>query len=140
MSERDYRSAREPETSVGDLIEGAVRKIVTAMVITGALIGLGLYWQPGPARYQIIAADGHVYRLNTKSGVIVACAGDRCGFVLKDSSDIEHRLEVPAPPRQVAPPTPSAAPAPALPPPGAPAASGPAPAPAPAPAPVPATR
>jgi len=140
MSDYDRRPARDEDSSVGDLIESAVRKIVTGIVIAGGLIGIGLYSQAGPARYQIIAADGHVYRLNTKSGVIVACAGDRCGFVLKDSSDIEHRLEVPAPPRQVAPPTPSAAPAPALPPPGAPAASGPAPAPAPAPAPVPATR
>src|SRR3954447_26973481 len=112
MSDRDDLSRRDLEPSLGDVIEGAVRKIVTGIVIAGGLIGIGLYSQAGPASYQMIAADGHVYRLNTKSGVIVACAGDRCGFVLKDSGDIEHRVEPPAPPRQVAPPAPSVVPGP----------------------------
>src|SRR3954463_14152855 len=80
MNDRDSPSGRDSEPSLGDVIEGAVRKIVTGIVIAGGLIGIGLYSQAGPARYQMIAADGHVYRLNTKSGVIVACAGDRCGF------------------------------------------------------------
>lgn len=136
MTDRDGLSRREAEPSLGDLVEGAVRKIVTGIVIAGGLIGIGLYSQAGPARYQMVAADGHVYRLNTKSGVIVACTGDRCGFVLKDSGDIHRSVEPPTPPRPAEAPAPSAAPAPALPPAG-PSAP---PAPAPAPAPVPAAR
>jgi hypothetical protein len=131
MSERDFRSAREPETSVGDLIESAVRKIVTAMVITGALIGLGLYWQPGPARYQIIAADGRVFRINTKSGTVIGCEGDRCAIILQRGQDLEDSLPPAPPPRQIAPP-PQTAPAPA-------AAPATAPPPTAAPAPAPAT-
>jgi len=129
MSERDYRSAREADTSVGDLIESAVRKIVTAIVIAGALIALGLYSQAGPPRYQVIAADGRVFRINTKSGTVIGCEGDRCAIVLQRGQDLEDDLEPPAP-KQLAPP-PQAAPAPA------PAAQT---APPPAPAPAPATR
>lgn len=126
MSERDYRSAREPETSVGDLIESAVRKMVTAIVISGALIALGLYSQAGPARYQVIAADGRVFRINTQSGTVIGCEGDRCAIVLRRGQELEDSLGPPAAPKQLAPP-PQAAPAPA-------------PAPQSAPAPAPATR
>jgi hypothetical protein len=121
MSERDYRSARETETSLGDLIESAVRKIVTALVITGGLIGLGLYWQPGPARYQIIAADGRVYRINTKSGTVIQCEGERCAIMLQHGQELEDNLAPPPAPRPIAPPHAAPAPTPALPPPAAPA-------------------
>ena len=132
MSDYDRRPARDSESSVGDLIESAVRKIVTGIVIAGGLIGIGLYSQAGPARYQVIAADGRIYRLNTKSGTVIGCQGDRCAIVLRHGQDLEDSIEPPAPPRQVAPPAPSAAPAPALPPAGTPAPSASAPAPAPA--------
>ena len=132
MADHDDLSRRDLEPSLGDVIEGAVRKIVTGLVIAGGLIGIGLYSQAGPARYQVIAADGRIYRLNTKSGTVIGCQGDRCAIVLRHGQDLEDSIEPPAPPRQVAPPAPSAAPAPALPPAGAPAPSAPAPAPAPA--------
>lgn len=133
MADRDDLSRRESEPSLGDVIEGAVRKIVTGLVIAGALIGIGLYSQAGPARYQMVAADGRIYRLNTKSGTVVACAGDRCGFLLKESRNIERNFEPPAQPRQVTPPAqpaPAAAPAPNLPPPATSTPAAPAPAPA----------
>jgi hypothetical protein len=130
MSERDLQSASEAEPSVGDLVESAVRKIVTAIVIAGALIGLGLYWQPGPPRYQVIAADGRVFRINTKSGTIIGCEGDRCAIVLQRGQELEDDLGPPPAPRQLPPPA-QAAPAPQIAPPTAPPQR-PAPAPAPA--------
>ena len=135
MSERDYRSGSEPEPSISDLIESAVRKIVTAMVIAGGLIGLGL-WSRSPPKtvlYQMVAAEGRIYRVNTRTGTIVGCQGDRCAIVLHHDQDFEDSLPAPPPQRQIAPP-PQGAPAPA--PAAAPAAAPPPPA---APAPAPAT-
>lgn len=117
MSQRDNRMERETEPSLGELVESAVRKMVTAIVIAGGLIAAGLYSQPGPARYQAFAADGRVYRLNTKSGTIIGCQGERCAIVLQHGHELEDNLEPPAP-KQVAPP-PQAAPRPALAPPAA---------------------
>ena len=123
------------ESSVGDLIESAVRKIVTGIVIAGGLIAIGLYSQAGPARYQIIAADGASTGSTRRAGPVIGCQGDRCAIVLRHGQDLEDSIEPPAAPRQVPPPAqsaPAAAPAPALP---APAASAP-----PATVPAPATR
>jgi hypothetical protein len=130
MNDRDIPSVRELEPSVGELVESAVRKIVTAIVIAGGLIAVGLYSQAGPARYQVIAADGRVFRINTQSGTVIGCEGARCAIVLRHGQELEDSLGPPPAPKQIAPPT-QAAPAPA-----------PAPTPtvAPAPAPVPATR
>ena len=125
MSERDRPMARELEPSLGELVESAVRKIVTAIVIAGGLIAVGLYSQAGPARYQVIAADGRVFRINTKSGTVIGCEGDRCAIVLRHGQELEDNLAPPPAPRQIAPP-PQAAPAPQIAP--------------PAPAPAPATR
>jgi hypothetical protein len=125
MNEHDMPSAREPEPSVGELVESAVRKMVTAIVIAGGLIAIGLYSQAGPARYQVIAADGHVYRINTKSGTVIGCEGNRCAIIVEHGQDLEDSL--PAAPKQVASP-PQTAPVPA-----------PAPAAAPQVAPAPAT-
>jgi hypothetical protein len=123
MSERDSRAARDLEPTVGDVIESAVRKIVTAIVIAGGLIAVGLYSQAGPPRYQVIAADGRVFRINTKSGTVIGCEGDRCAIVLRHGQELEDNLGPAPAPRQLAPP-PQAAPA------IAPPATAPAPAPA----------
>ena len=128
MNERDVR---EPEPSVGELIENVSRKLVTAIVIAGGLIGLGA-WSSRPstrsaAHYQIVAAEGRIYRLNTESGWVIGCEGNRCGIVLRSGRDLEDELPPPPAPKQLAPP---AAPAPAP-------APAPVPAPAPAPAPTP---
>jgi hypothetical protein len=127
MNERDGRAPRELEPSLGDIVESAMRKLVTAIVIAGGLISLGLYSQAGPARYQVIAADGRVYRIDTRSGKVIGCEGDRCAIILQHGQDLEDSLPAPPAPRQIAPP-PQAAPAP---PPALSAPTAPAPAPAP---------
>ena len=125
MNDRDIPSARELEPTIVELVEGAVRKLVTAIVIAGGLIAIGLYSQAGPARYQIVAADGRVYRLNTQSGWVVGCEGARCAILLRHGQDFEDSLGAPPAPKQLAPPAQNA--------------PAPTPAPAPAPAPTPAT-
>src|SRR5437868_14147360 len=84
MSERDPARG-EAEPSLGDLVESVTRKLVTAIVMAGGLVALGLWSQstPKPAHYQIVAADGRVYRLNTESGWVIGCEGNSCGIVLR---------------------------------------------------------
>jgi len=92
--ERELEPEREP--TLGELIEGSVRKLVTGMVIAGALIGLGVY---GSSRgggssapdYQITtSADGRiVYRLDTDRGRIIACEGTHCWQVLQRGQELD---------------------------------------------------
>jgi len=143
MSDRRYgldedreslRRAREPreprEPTVGELIDQSVRRVVTAMVIAGGLIGFGVYAGGGgdveAPDYQIASgADGRVYRLNTDSGSIVVCENNQCWLMQRGSQDLDDEPPQ-APPRQ-------AVPAPAQ-----PQAQLPAPSPAPAQTPAPA--
>ena len=125
MSER-VRLGRDSESPLAELVESVTRKLVTALVIAGGLIGLGL-WSSRPstsaAHYQLVAAEGRIYRLNTESGWVIGCEGNRCGIVLRSGRDLDDDLPPPPAPRQLAPPSqgaPSPAPAPA--PPAAPAA------------------
>lgn len=123
----EYRTPREPK--VGELIDQSVRRIVTALVIAGGLIGLGAYAGGGSSveapDYQITsAADGRVYRLNTDSGSIVACENNQCWLMQRGSRGLDDEAppptETPAPPAEPALtqpqgqlPAPSQAPAPA---------------------------
>ena len=98
----------EPEPTLGELIEGSVRKLVTGMVIAGGLIGLGVY---GSSRgesgqeYQITtSADGRtVYRVNTDSGSIVACRDNHCWLMQRGS----HHLDEEPPAENVSAATPA---------------------------------
>jgi hypothetical protein len=125
MNEHDPAPDREP--ALGDLIEGAVRKLVTGIVIAGGLIGLGLWSSrpSSPGHYQIIAADGRIYRLNMQSGTVIGCEGHRCAIMLEHGQDLEGNLGPPPAPKQVAPPQVAPAPAPAPAPAGAPPAAPP---------------
>ena len=116
-SRRESEPEREP--TLGELIEGSVRKLVTGMVIAGALIGLGVY---GSSRgggssapdYQITtSADGRiVYRLDTDRGRIIACEGTHCWQVLQRGQELDD--EPPADNASAARPAPvQAQPAPA---------------------------
>jgi len=83
----------DPEPTLGEVIDGAVRKIVTSVVIAGGLIALGLYSSGGgdpSVDYQIATtADGKIYRLNSESGRIIACQGSHCWELLDRGQDLE---------------------------------------------------
>lgn len=120
---RRRESLREPEPehepTVGELIEGSVRKLVTGMVIAGALIAAGIY---GGSRgggssapdYQIsTSADGRiVYRLDTDRGRIIACEGNHCWQVLQRGQELDDAPPAETPKQNAAAPQPQAVTAP----------------------------
>ena len=93
-------AAAERETPLSELVDGAVRKVVTALVIAGALIGLGAYASgrgDEAPNYQVTTtSDGRIVRLNTENGTILLCDGNRCGLVVRRGQDLEDE---PPPPR-----------------------------------------
>lgn len=68
------------------------RRIGGALVLGGALIGIGLYWGGDSGdqaqRYQAFAADGEVFRVNTDSGTIIACNSTRCTKILESGQEL----------------------------------------------------
>ena len=97
--------ADEPEQADGleAIVDAAVRKIATAIVIAGGVIGLAIYAHGGDApRYQVTAADGRILRVNTSSGTVIACENGHCAIVLRHGQRLERHLPTlpPAPPQQ----------------------------------------
>jgi len=116
------RPDSQPEPALAEIVDNVLRKLVTAIVIAGAIIALAIYARPAPPRYQAAVGDGKIVRIDTRNGTVIACAAGVCATVLRRGQHLERHLPAPAP-------APAALPAPA-----------PRPAPAPAPAPVPAPR
>lgn len=78
-------------TMIGEAIDGAVRRITTGIVIAGALIGLGIYARPGPARYDAFAFGDQIVRVDGRTGTIIACEGTRtCQIVLRRGQRVER--------------------------------------------------
>ena len=103
------------ESAAADMIERSIRQIAIAIAMAGALIALALYWRPGPSHYQVVTIGDQVVRLNTRSGTMVACNVQKCGFVIHESRGIDensgHALLPPAQPAsQPAPPQKAPAP------------------------------
>ena len=114
MNERTQRDERGPEPSLGDIVDGAVRRIVTGFVIAGAFIGLAIYSRPGPPRYQAFATDTGIVRVNTRSGTVIVCEpGRRCAIVVQRGQGLDRRPAPKAVEAPAAPPAPKALPAPA---------------------------
>lgn len=122
------RASRE-DLTVGALINDSVRKLVTAIVLAGGLIGVGAYFSGDEIeapRYQVtVAPDGRIIRLRTDNGTLVVCdPAGRCGILQRRSDDLEDeppplpeqkqeaRPALPAPAQAPAPDN-QAAPAPA---------------------------
>ncbi len=108
---------REREPPLRELIDLASRRIVTGLVLAGAAIGLAIYAQPGPPRYEAIAApDGRIIRIDTKSGTVLACEGRTCMTVVRRGQRLVRELPakaLPAPVQAPAAAPPRALPAPA---------------------------
>ena len=129
-----YETAETPGSSRSELTEMVDmlgRRLGGAILVAGALIGIGLYTGGGDEhdgpKYQAFAADGMVFRTNTESGTIIACKGTQCGIVLQRGQDLAEdegaealfkspaapAPQLPAPAQQQALPAPAqAAPAP----------------------------
>lgn len=108
----------EPADSLGDVAEKGIRRIVTAIVIAGSIVGLAIYSRPGPPRYQAFAGDGQIVRIDTRSGTVIACEENQCWTVVRRGQRLKRNpapaaLPKPAaqPPQVPAAPSPEAAPA-----------------------------
>jgi len=105
--------AEEAPFTLDEIVDRAGRRIATALVVAGALIGLAIYWQPPPPRYQMIASGSQVLRIDTRRGSIIACEDGQCGIVVRRGQHLSSRppasLPKPAAPALV--PAPTATPA-----------------------------
>jgi hypothetical protein len=133
VNSSDERDLRERQSPLGEIVDGAVRRLSTSIAIAGALIALAIYARPGPPTYQAFSTgSGSIVRVNTRTGWIFECVEGRCGTVVRPGQSLARRppaKTLPAPAETPAAPSgqkalPSPAAAPALPP-------NPAPAPAP---------
>ena len=114
MSPEANEQATDSRHSTIEIAEAAVRRIVTAIVISAALIALAIYARPAPPRFQIQATPGGIVRIDTRSGTVIGCEGGRCMHLLK-----RHQKLAPNPNLNTK--APAALPAPAAPPAPAPA-------------------
>lgn len=101
------RDEPEREPTLVELAEGAVRKITTGIVIAGAAIALALYARPAPPRYQVIATDTGIARIDTRSGTVIGCEAGVCRTIVRRGQSLAPRLK----PKALPPPSAEKAPA-----------------------------
>ena len=102
-----------PQSPLADAIEGAVRRISTAIAIAGALVALAIYARPGPPTYQAFSTGSSIVRINTRTGSIFECVDGRCGIVVRRGQHLDRRPPAKALPAPAPAPAPVVAPAPA---------------------------
>ena len=99
---------REPEMSLIETMDLAVRRLSIAIVAAGAIVGIAVYKQPSPPRFEAFAIGDRIVRVDTKKGTIIACEGTRtCQIVLQRGqrvTRIRRSDTPPAPARAIAPP------------------------------------
>jgi hypothetical protein len=120
---RHSEPADEPPLTLDEIVDRAGRRVASALVAAGALVGLAIYWQPAPPRYQMVASGNQVLRIDTRKGTIIGCEAEECATILHHGQHLSSHLTIDAPSRPAALPAPAAAPASAsTPAPAAPAA------------------
>jgi hypothetical protein len=73
----------EAPPTLADVVDGAARRISTAIVLAGAVLALGIYARPAPPRFEAFAADGRIVRIDTKKGTVLACEHNRCMTIVE---------------------------------------------------------
>jgi hypothetical protein len=84
--------------SLGDMVDLATRRIMMAIIVAGAAIGLALYSRPGPPRYQIVATGNGIVRIDTRNGTVIACEAGRCMLVVQHGQHLDKYAPAKAPP------------------------------------------
>jgi hypothetical protein len=106
------------ESGLSDMADALARKLTTAVVIAAAIVGVAIYARPGPPRYDAVAVNGEVVRIDRRSGAMLACNAQRCVSLHKPGGRIERSATfklpgadrppqpqaVPQPPASAAPP------------------------------------
>ena len=107
----DARDSRPAEASLADLADNALRKIVTAIVLSGGIVALAIYSRPAPPRYQAIVGDGQIVRIDTRTGTMIACEENRCMPIVRGGQHLVRSLpHAPAPKQDQPRQAPAAAP------------------------------
>ncbi len=84
MTDDRFDRSDPGERGLGAAIDGAVGKITTGIVIAGAIVGLAVYARPAPPRYDAFAFGNQIVRVDSKTGTIIACEGQRtCQQILR---------------------------------------------------------
>ena len=69
--------------SLADIADRASKRLTTAILVAGAMIGLAIYWKPAPTHFEAFAADGQVYRVNNKTGTVLGCNQAGCRTIVR---------------------------------------------------------
>jgi hypothetical protein len=83
VNSSDERDLRERQSPLGEIIDGAVRRLSTSIAIAGALIALAIYARPGPPRFQAFATPAGIVRIDMRSGTVIGCEAGRCMTLLR---------------------------------------------------------
>lgn len=76
---------------LGEAIDAAVGKIVTGIVLAGAIVGLAVYARPGPPRFDAFAFGDQIVRIDGKTGTIIACEGQStCRLILRKGQRLQR--------------------------------------------------
>jgi hypothetical protein len=75
--------------SLGDMIDLATRRMMIAIIVAGAAIGLALYSRPGPPRFQAFATPNGIVRIDTRNGTVIACEAGRCMLVVRHGQHLD---------------------------------------------------
>ena len=76
-------SAADPALALADIADRVSKRMATAVMIAGAVVGLAVYWKPAPTRFEAFVAGGELFRVNTKTGTVIACNPNRCMTVVR---------------------------------------------------------
>ena len=99
LNSEDERGETEPEPSLGEVVDRAVRRIATTLVIASGVIALAIYSRPGPPRYEAVASGAGMVRIDTRTGTMIACEAGRCYTMLRRGQDLDRRPAPPALPK-----------------------------------------
>ena len=114
----DFRPSPEPEQPpypMSEVIDAGIRRMTSAVVIAGAIVGLAIYARPGPPRFEALVDGDRIVRVDTRKGTIISCEGQQtCQLILKSGQRLTRvkRTDAPVQP-QAALPRPAAATPPA---------------------------
>jgi hypothetical protein len=77
------RTGAEPPHTLVDIADRASKRITTAILAAGAMIGLAIYWKPAPTHFEAFAVADVVYRVNNKTGTVLSCTQAGCRTVVR---------------------------------------------------------
>ena len=97
----------EAEPSLKELFDRGTRRVTTALVIAGAIVGVAIYARPAPPRYDAIADEGRVVRIDRRTGTLIACDTQKCAIILRRGQRVDRLKALPAPNPPVQPAAPA---------------------------------